>query len=465
MASSPVISAVRSVRGRATLFSVVVIAAALVASLALVLFLYWNQLSRTVDQALTQQVADRARLLDGGSDPDSLTSILSEEAFVWIGTPDGAALAVGGSLRVLESPVPGSIGGISAVEVDVIEEDYDEDEADETSSERVTMRVASAASADGRIVVAGSPQETITENVTRLIGLFAWLVPLLALLTGLVTWFVAGRVLRPVDAMRLQAEEISGRSLDARVPVPDTRDEVHDLAVTMNAMLDRIERHDQVLREFTADASHELKSPIANLRALLDTAQIADTDWPATRHRLAGETSRLNLLVDDLLLLASRDACVESPFQRVGLDDLLFDEAELVAATSAVTVDLGAVEPVAIEGDPVALTRLVRNLVDNAVRHARTRIALQVHTEHACAVLRVSDDGPGIAEADRERVFERFARLDEGRGRNDGGTGLGLAIARSVGRDHDATVTVEDGPLSGATFVVRFPEKRTIQPD
>ena len=141
----------------------------------------------------------------------------------------------------------------------------------------------------------------------------------------------------------------------------------------------------------------------------------------------------------------------------VSLDDLLFDEAELLAATGRVGVDLSGVEPVVVHGERAALVRLTRNLVDNAARHATERVALSTSTDHGQAVLVVADDGPGIDPADRSRIFERFTRLDEARARDAGGSGLGLAIVERIARDHDATVEVLDSDSGGAKFVVRFP--------
>lgn len=448
----------RTVRGRATALAMAVVAVALAIALTAVLVLYRGQLQGALDTSLEQQVADRVRLLDEGSSPESLATVLQEEAFVWVGTPEGEAVAMGGAIFPLESPVPDRIGGVTTVDLLV-----EERKPDEVEREQMELRVASAMTTDGMLVVlAGAEDEVISENVGGLTRLFVGLLPLLTLLVGATTWVIAGRVLRPVAEMRTRADAISGTTLDARVPVPETQDEVHDLAVTLNSMLDRIESHDQALRDFTADASHELKSPVANLRALLDTTQLDDPEWTRLRSRLAGESDRLRDLVDNLLFLAADQA--ERPHAAavtVHLDDVLFDEAELLASTGSATVDLARIEPASVHGRRSDLVRLVRNLVDNAARHAAERVTITCVDDGEAVLLAVSDDGPGIPVADRARIFERFTRLDAARARDDGGSGLGLAIVERIATAHGATVEVDDSVGGGARFTVRFPRAMT----
>jgi signal transduction histidine kinase len=316
--------------------------------------------------------------------------------------------------------------------------------------------------ADGQLVVlAGAEVEVIDETLNGLIQLFVLAVPIFGLLVGGVTFFIAGRVLEPVEQIRAQAEGIGAETLGARVPVPDSGDEIHDLAVTMNSMLDRLEAHEQSQRQFSADASHELKSPIANVRALVDTTELDDPEWSRLRTRLAGETDRLRDLVDNPLFLATTSGGRRrKPPTTVNLDDLIFDEAELLASTTDVAVDLSGIQPVQVLGDRADLQRLVRNLADNAARHARTRVYFSSSMGAAgneSVELRVADDGDGIAESDRSLVFERFTRLDEARARDDGGSGLGLSIVRQIVDDHGGTILIEALDMGGAEFVVELP--------
>ncbi len=446
--------ALRTVRGQSTALAAAVVAVAMIMGSLLLLLLYRNQLTATLDQSLLQQVQDRANLIDQGSDPQQLVTLLDdEEALVWIGTPGGQTVAASVALQPVDSPVPKTIGGIDVVELLVIEAGHGRNE-----TELSTLRLASAGADGGKlVVVAGAETETVDEAVTALGRLLLiGLPPLLALVAAL-TWMTTGRALQPVEGIRSRAAEISGTNLGGRVNVPDSRDEIQDLAVTVNAMLDRIEAHDYSLRQFTADASHELKSPVANLRALVDTAEISDSRWQALQAQLGNESDRLRNLVDNLLFLASTEAGrpvgTEST---IALDELLFSEAELVAATGSVTVDLSGVVPAELRGSRSDLGRLVRNLVDNAVRHAATKISLAIEENAGTVTLIVGDDGLGIATENRERIFERFTRLDEARARGEGGSGLGLAIVRHIADSHGATITVGDSSIGGAEFRATF---------
>lgn len=452
-------SSLRTVRGRATLLSMGVVIVGLLIALSTVLLVYRSQLRTSLDQTLEQQVADRARLLDQGNPPDSLTTVLQEEAMVWIGSNDGVSFAIGGAIFPIDNPVPSEIG--QTVTKDLLVE---ERKPDEVEREVMRLRIASRQTSDGStVVLAGSETEEMDAQVTRLAMLFLGALPILTALVGAVTWIVGGRVLAPVEKIRSRAAEISGADLGARVPVPSTADEIEQLAVTMNSMLDRIETHDRALHDFTADASHELKSPIANLRTLLDTTELDDPEWASIRERLLSEGDRLRDLVDNLLFLASRQPGDARPgpglIERtaIDLDDLVFREAELLAATKRVAVDLTDVEPVVLHGRRSDIVRLLRNLVDNGARHANGRVTFTTSTDAGEIVLTVADDGPGIAVDDRDRVFERFTRLDESRARDDGGTGLGLAIVEQITSDHGGTIAVNDAPSGGALFTVRFP--------
>lgn len=444
----------RTVRWRSTLLAALLMSIALALGAVVMLLLYRNQLEANLDQTLRQQAQDRALLLDEGNSPDALVTVLQEEALVWIGTPEGEAVAIGGAIFPLENPVPATIGDVSTVDILV-----EERKPDEVERERMDLRVGSVLTADGTLVVlAGAETEVIDETLSGLVQLFVLAVPILGLLVGGVTFFTAGRVLEPVERIRTQAEGIGGETLGERVPVPESGDEIHDLAVTMNSMLDRLEAHERSLRQFSADASHELKSPIANVRALVDTTELNDPEWSQVRSRLTGETDRLRDLVDNLLFLAaSSGGRRRRPPAPVDLDDLVFDEAELLASTSAVSVDLSGIEPVQVLGDRGDLQRLVRNLADNAARHASGRVRFTTSTSGSTVELRVADDGDGIAEEDRGRVFERFTRLDEARARDDGGSGLGLSIVRQIAEYHDGSITVGTADLGGAEFRVVLP--------
>ncbi|MGZ4493720.1 MAG: sensor histidine kinase [Nocardioides sp.] len=268
--------------------------------------------------------------------------------------------------------------------------------------------------------------------------------PLLLAVIGLIAWRVLTAALGPVEALRASAERISGAEEDTRLPVPASRDEIHALAVTLNSMLDRLAGSRARQRAFVADAAHELRSPLASMQTQLDVARRLGEQDPGGDD-LRAEVERMTALVDDLLVLARLDAATgpSSPAGPVDVASLLAEVATRRATTRVpVVVRDGEVAPARGHHDDLA--RALGNLVDNAVRHARTRVALSAHAEGDRVVLTVEDDGSGIPAAERERVFERFTRLDEGRARDAGGSGLGMAIARELVARDGGTVRLGD---------------------
>ena len=243
-----------------------------------------------------------------------------------------------------------------------------------------------------------------------------------------------GRALRPVEAIRAEVADISGHDLHRRVPEPATEDEVAQLARTMNQMLDRIEASAVSQQRFVADASHELRSPLAALRATLEVAVAhpSASSWPAVAAEALDESRRLQRLVEDLLVLASVDATRQANRrQEVDLDELVLLDARR-RRNEEVVIDLHRLSGGRVWGDPDQLARVVRNLMDNGQRHTARQISVELGTADQEVVLAVQDDGPGIPSDERQRLFERFARLDEARSEDEGGTGLGLAIAKEI---------------------------------
>jgi signal transduction histidine kinase len=303
--------------------------------------------------------------------------------------------------------------------------------------------------ADRSLIEVNRTVHTVTDVL--LIG-----VPALVAATALLAWQLAGRALRPVESIRAEAAAITGTTMHRRVPEPDTSDEVGRLAQTMNAMLDRLEESSTRQRRFVSDASHELRSPVAAIRAQLEVAlRRGDrADWPQVAHRVLDEDQRLEVAVAELLQLARVEEHESAESVDVDLDDLVLEEATRVRP---VPLDTSRVSAGRVQGDARQLTRLVRNLLDNGCSHARSRVAVAVATGEGSVWMVVDDDGPGIPAEDRERVFDRFTRLDEGRERDGGGAGLGLAMVRSIAERHGGTVTVHDAPFGGARFLVRLP--------
>ncbi|WP_405361249.1 HAMP domain-containing histidine kinase [Kitasatospora sp. NBC_00085] len=287
-------------------------------------------------------------------------------------------------------------------------------------------------------------------------------VPAAALLVALIAWVATSRALRPVEAIRAELAEIGEHRLDRRVPVPRSGDEIARMATTTNATLDRLERSSVQQQRFVADASHELRSPIAALRTNLEVslAHPERTDWPAATQEALTSVERLQQLTEDLLFLArGAHPAAAGPDTTVDLSAVLRELADqyrpVIGGRPALVVD--APDPLPVRGSRLRLHRLVRNLLDNARRHATSEIVLATRrTAHGC-VLEVRDDGPGVPPQDRERIFEPFTRLDEARSRDAGGSGLGLAIAADIATRHGGTLRVAPSPR-GARFLLELPD-------
>jgi signal transduction histidine kinase len=313
-------------------------------------------------------------------------------------------------------------------------------------------------------ILAASPLDPVARSVDATEDALKVTLPLLVAAVGLLAWILAGRALRPVESIRSQVEAITGSTLDRRVPVPQSGDEVARLATTMNAMLDRLEEASHRQQRFVADASHELRSPVAAIRTELEVAQRTAhaEDWPAVAERLLAEEARLEAVIEDLLLLASLDE-VGSRGEQVPIDlvELAEEEARRRAPERAgVAIEVEPGPAALVLGNRTQLRRAVTNLLDNAGRHARTTVRVAVHHRDGRVRLLVDDDGPGIPEEDRDRVFERFTRLDAHRARDGatGGAGLGLSLVRRIAQLHHGTASVDDAPLGGARVVIDLPE-------
>lgn len=269
-------------------------------------------------------------------------------------------------------------------------------------------------------------------------------VPVLTVLLALAIWLVLGRALAPVEELRRAAAQVAREGGPGSLPVPRGSDELSALARTLNEMLDRLETSAARQRTFVADAAHELRSPIAAMRAEIEVARAHPDAYPAGELAadLEGEVLRMQALVDDLLLLAKVGS---APTGTQDLDLAQVVRGALAGARSVAGVAVSVSGSGRAVGHPAGVERIARNLLDNALRHARTRVEVTVRDG---AVL-VADDGAGVPPADRERVFERFVRLEDARDREAGGSGLGLAIAREIAREHGGDVVLSESPLGG----------------
>ncbi|NUW34158.1 HAMP domain-containing protein [Nonomuraea sp. SMC257] len=314
------------------------------------------------------------------------------------------------------------------------------------------LRVVAVSADHGRTVLAARPVGEIQTSVGTAGRVLLVGTPLLVVVLALASWVIIGRTLRPIAALRRGAAEITHTARSRRLPVPESRDEVHWLAVTLNGMLARLEEAEQRQRALVSDAAHELRSPLASIRLQLEVAlgHPEGQDWPETAEGVLEDAMRLSRLAEDLLALARLDerGGVPARSEPVDLDEVVRQTVDRYGEARLTVCD-----PVVVRGDALDLSRVLTNLVDNAVRHTSSKVEVALTRD---GVLTVTDDGPGIPEADRERVFNRFTRLDSGRSRDEGGAGLGLAIVRETVRAHGGTVHLEDaGP--GLRAVVRLP--------
>jgi len=324
---------------------------------------------------------------------------------------------------------------------------------------RISGRTIDTPSGRWTVLVAGD-SDTARSTVINAALVLLGAAPVVIAVAAVAAYRMVRRSLRSVDSIRAQVAEISASDLAERVPVPPGSDEIAALAVTMNEMLARIEAGHAAQRRFVGDASHELRSPLTAIISALDVAVAHPEllDLELAKNTLAPEAQRMRTLVEDLLLLARADE-MGLALQRepVRLDDIARSEVIRLRRTCPHVVKIDT-EPVELEGDRNALSRVVRNLLDNAARHAASRIDVAVHPKAAhAAVLTVADDGPGIPPADRIRALERFVRLDDDRSRTSGGSGLGLSIALEIVTAHMGEITISDRPGGGTVMSVQLP--------
>ncbi len=419
-----------------------------------------QQLEGSITEAARDQASDiAAQVAQEGAGAGRAVGA-GDQSLVQITDPAGNVLAASPSVQgeppvVDARPEPGATSTVRSRALPIGE------------GEEFVVVATGVSGPDGPVVVlVAESLELVGESTAVVVELLLIGYPVVLLGVALTSYWLTGRALAPVEAIRTRVAKVQGTAgLDARVPVPDGDDEIARLAVTMNAMLGRLETGNDRQRRFVGDASHELRSPLATIRAAHEIAALhpETRDFAVTSRDVLAEVDRLDHLVADLLLLARVD---EHGLGRrtidVDLEDLLNDEADRLRTLGEVTVRVAA-PPVRVCGDPVQLARALRNLADNAARHAEGHVDLSLQIRDGTVEVVIEDDGPGIAEVDRERVFERFVRLDESRVRASGGTGLGLAIAREITAAHGGSLDVEDGAC-GARLVLRLPYEGTGQP-
>ena len=439
-----------SIRLRTTLIAVTIVAVALITGATALVTGLQHQLITEIDTALRTRLDDLQTASTGGIRlPASLPNTGDEGTVVQIVGGDGVVMTQSANIKERTPLIASSPAGVTQIRT------FEQAPIGDTAAYRLAIRRAVFSDREVDLVV-GASLDPSRESVYTLRRSLLLGIPLLLLLVGAVTWLAAGRVLAPVESIRATVADISASDLSQRVPEPTGRDEISRLARTMNQTLDRLQVASDKQRAFVGNASHEFRTPLASLLAQLEVllANPQQIDQPLVVRRLHEDARRLQHLADDLLFLAAHDDTQREPVRAlVDLDELLIRAVEPIRAHDSVKVDISKVKGGRVLGDASQLARLIGNLLDNAEHHAVDQITVELQTTNATVELIIADDGPGIPVVDRERIFERFTRLDAARQRQHGGAGLGLAIVKSIAVAHNATIFVADSNR-GARIVV-----------
>jgi signal transduction histidine kinase len=448
-----------TLRVRTTLLATLATAVVLVVASVALLSLLSHELTESGDSTSRARVQDLLTSAREGSLPETIDAG-DDESVAQVVTEHGQVIAA--SPNVADRPPILDYADTSEV---LLQRTLDAPDDDETEHYRVWFANGSTQDGGPVLVVVGRSLESTDEASRTARNLLLVGVPIVLVLLAVTVWLVVGRALDRVDAITTTVADIDETELDRRVPEPPVDDEVGRLARTMNAMLARLQGSAERQRAFVADASHDLQSPLTGLRTQLEVALARpdDVDVPALTQQLLSTSTEMELLVGDLLALAV-DEGSSAPVRRdlLDLDALVLEEATRARPATKIVIDTTRVSAAPVRGDDVALRRLVRNLLDNAVRHATATVRLQLTTTRDEVVLDVVDDGPGVAEGDRSRVFDRFYRADPARQPgtrgHGGGSGLGLAIVRRVAERHGGSATLLPGAADeGAHFQVALP--------
>ncbi|MDJ1644323.1 sensor histidine kinase [Streptomyces pakalii] len=479
----------RSVRARAALGATLVVAVALIGAGLAVLLVLRDNLIGQADLQAEVAARDVAGQLATGTAYDDVELDDEEDHPVQVVDEEGRVVLVSKDLRAVTgtgatgaTPLPSASAGATPSPGDD-DDDRDDGQDDDSSSpdsgevssddpefsdgtatvDRTTadyrFAAVEATTRDGvtLTVYAGAPLAAEQEAVGTVRGAMLTGLPVLLVVVAGVTWLVTRRALRPVEGIRREMAAITAsEDLARRVPEPDSRDEIAALARTTNETLTVLEASVERQRRFVADASHELRSPIASLRTQLEVAEAHPEllDLPGA----VADTVRLQVLAADLLLLARLDAGEKPGGGTVELGALVREEvSQRTGDRIAVSVEVPEGGAFEVNGSRGQLSRVIGNLLDNAQRHAEGSVAVSVAADGRGVRVEVRDDGAGVPEDERERIFERFVRLDDARSRDDGGAGLGLAIARDVAARHGGTLTVHRADEGGAAFRLWLP--------
>jgi signal transduction histidine kinase len=451
----------RGLRARVTLIAALGLLVALIAGDLLLLNTLRVSLTRSVDDTARSGATEVTALINAGELPNPVPVATGTVTIQVLG-PSGRIVNVSLDADRMVPIVPPSQAAALA----------DSDSAVLVHGAPFDMpsllRVAVARAANGDLVIAAVPYSSAADSLQVVAHALIFGTPVLFIVFTAAMWLAVGSTLRPIDLLRRGAAGVTGTGVPADLPVPEARDEVRSLALTLNDMLSRLASAQQRQRLLVSDTAHELRSPIASIRTQLEVAldHPAGQDWPSTARDVLADTLRLSRLTEDLLLLARLDE--QSGNAQPGLP---VDVGDLVCAVvtrycdAPVLVEAQSTEMAAayvVMGDRERLDRMLVNLIDNAVRYAKSSVMVSVSRSGDWIEVAVTDDGPGIPEPDRERAFDRFARLDDDRARDaddNAGAGLGLAIVHATAQAYAGTAHLEAAPdgTSGLRAVVRLP--------
>ena len=441
----------------ATIRAITTVAATIVVTIALVVGAAGliAALRRTMVDELTEaaraQAADVVGQLEAGR-PPVLEVAGADEQLIQVMTPAGAVVAASPNMTGRPAVVRLAPGQSARVVTPLDDDEF------------VAVAEGAQTSDGPRIVLVARALVDVLDTTTVITRLLVIGLPLMVAVVALTTWFAVGRALAPVEAIRCEVDAISAAQLHRRVPRPKADDEIGRLAATMNRMLERLESARNSQRRFVSDASHELRSPITTIRqhAEVALAHPERVTAPELAEVVLAEQQRMQRLVEDLLLLARVDEHVPLTRAAVDLDDLAFEEGHRLRSATSKRVDTSGVNAVRVQGDADALRRMLRNVGENAVRHASSRVDVTLVERGEEVVLTIDDDGPGIPATERARVLQRFVRLDDARSRDEGGSGLGFSIVDEVVRAHGGSMSIEQSPLGGARIVITLPVQAVV---
>ena len=454
------------VRARVTIAASAVLAIIVTLGGIALVALVHQSLIANLDSAASIRARDISSLLSSASIPATLPTQAEDSNLIQIVDSSNSVVAASANV-VGEVPILRIHPKVAA---DVFLRVESLPVGNRSESFRIAAHPVTLTSGPGWIYIATSLAQVDAATNSLTWSLVAAL-PTLIALVALTVFFAAGRSLRPIEKIRRQAVSI-GTDLSKRVPVPRSHDEVSRLAVTVNQMLDRLQASAQRQKQFIGDASHELRSPLAALRTQVEVAlaQGDKADAADTLERVEAQAVRMTDLIDDLLFLARTDEGRQrQSFEPIDLDEIVIGEFHRLEALGTIPVRLARLDAVRTSGSQRDLARMVRNIGDNAVRHARTEVSIALKETGETAVITIINDGPPVPIEDQHRIFDRFTRLDDARSRRagHGGSGLGLAIAQEIAIAHGGQISATSlsDPENGAAFIVALPVRGAVSDD